>query len=148
MLGLAALGGGWLVNGRTAPAPEVAAAIALYDEDNYSAAKTRFDEIARSRPDDPEVDLYRGRLALWFDDAAVGLAFLQKAVQVAPDDARMQNAFGDACGLTARRLAVVPASLCTLTRKGRHPFSRSSGRAGPGDTWTRISGLMPTATRQ
>jgi len=97
LLGLVALCGGGLVSGRAAPAPEVAAAIALYDEGSYSAAQTRFDEIARSRPDDSEIALYRGRLALWFDDAAAGLAFLQKAVQAAPDDARMQNAYGDAC---------------------------------------------------
>jgi tetratricopeptide (TPR) repeat protein len=102
LLGLVALGGALLASGRAAPTPEVAAAIALYDEGSYSAAQMRFEEIARARPDDPEIDLYRGRLALWFDDAAAGLAFLQKAVQAAPDDARMQNAFGDACGLTAR----------------------------------------------
>jgi len=102
LFGLAALGGGPVI-GRAAPVPEVAAAIALYDEGSYSAAQIRFDEIAPTRPNDPEIDLYRGRLALWFDDAAAGLAFLQKAVQAAPDDARMQNAFGDACGLTARR---------------------------------------------
>jgi tetratricopeptide (TPR) repeat protein len=102
LLGLAVLGGGGLAGGRAAPASDVAAAIALYDEGSYSAAQIRFGEIARVRPNDPEVDLYRGQLALWFDDAAAGLAFLQKAVQAAPDDARMQNAFGDACGLTAR----------------------------------------------
>jgi tetratricopeptide (TPR) repeat protein len=101
LLGLVALGGS-LASGRAAPAPEVAAAIALYDDGSYSAAQLRFDEIARTRPDDPEIALYRGRLALWFDDAAAGLGFLQKAVQAAPDDARMQNAFGDACGFTAR----------------------------------------------
>ena len=103
LLGLVALGGGSLVSGRAAPAPEVAAAIALYDEGSYSAAQIRFDAIARVRPNDPEIDLYRGRLALWLDDSAAGLAFEQKAVQAAPDDARMQNAYGDACGLTARR---------------------------------------------
>jgi tetratricopeptide (TPR) repeat protein len=103
LLGLVALGGGSLVSGRASLAPEVAAAIALYDAGSYSAAQTRFDEIARSRSNDSEIDLYRGRLALWFDDAAGGLAYLEKAVQAAPDDARIQNAYGDACGLTARR---------------------------------------------
>ena len=75
MLGLVALGGGSLVSGRAAQAPDVAAAIALYDEGSYSAARIRFNEIARVRPNDPEIDLYRGQLALWFDDAAAGLAF-------------------------------------------------------------------------
>ena len=38
---------------------------------------------------------------------------------------------GRACGLSATSCAVTPASLRTLTKKERQPFSRSSALAGP-----------------
>ena len=53
-----------------------------------------------------------------------------------------------ACGLETRSGAVTPASLRTLTRKVRQPRSTSSARAGPGATFTRLSGLMWTSSRQ
>src|ERR1051325_7144889 len=53
-----------------------------------------------------------------------------------------------ALGVTVRRSAVTPASLWTLTRNWRQPFSTSSGLAGPGATFTRDSGLMFTLNKQ
>jgi tetratricopeptide (TPR) repeat protein len=83
---------------------DFAAARALYDDSRYDEAQRIFERLAAERPDDPEIDFYLGRLALWFDDAAKGLALLQKAERAAPGDARMQNALGDAYGLTAQRV--------------------------------------------
>src|SRR5262245_9392001 len=50
--------------------------------------------------------------------------------------------------LIPRRTAVVPAWLWTFTRNGRQPCSTSSGLTDPGATFTRISGLISTPTRQ
>jgi tetratricopeptide (TPR) repeat protein len=52
------------------------------------------------------VSFYLGRLALWFDDPARSVAYLERAVQEAPGNPRYQNALGDACGLTAQRANV------------------------------------------
>jgi len=139
LLGLAALGGGSLVSGRATPAPDVAAAVALYDDGSYSAAQIRFDEIARTRPDDPEINLYRGRLALWFDDVAGGVAFLQKALAAAPNDARIQNAYGDACGLTARRTGFL--GKYGWARKCLTAYTRAVA-LDPGNTEYRLSLLQ------
>jgi tetratricopeptide (TPR) repeat protein len=96
---------------RSAAAPagsssKFAAAIALYDAGNYSSAQKLFEQIVVNRPDDPEVNFRLGRLALWFDDEAGGRACLEKAVRAAPNDARIQDALGDAYGLTAQKAMI------------------------------------------
>ena len=58
------------------------------------------------RPDDPEINFYLGRLALWFDQNEEGLARLEKAARSVPTDARNQNAMGDACGLEAQKAGI------------------------------------------
>jgi len=77
-------------------------ALQLYDSRRYSDARERFDVLARERIDDPEIHFYRGRLALWFDDARGALALLEKAARTSPDDPRLHNALGDAYGLMAQ----------------------------------------------
>lgn len=86
----------------TAPEAELASAIAIYETRNYSEARQRFLLIATRRPEDPEVHFYLGRIALWFDDTAAALRHLEKAAQIAPDSARIQNALGDTYGLAAQ----------------------------------------------
>ncbi len=44
-----------------------------------------------------------GRLALWFDDECEAQDRLQRAARAAPDQARIQNALGDAFGLAAQK---------------------------------------------
>jgi tetratricopeptide (TPR) repeat protein len=85
---------------------DFASAVALYNACRYSDARRIFEQIAVTRPDDPEVNFHLGRLALWFDDEVSGLAYLEKAARHAPDDARIQNALGDAYGLTAQRAGI------------------------------------------
>jgi tetratricopeptide (TPR) repeat protein len=97
-----------LLAGRSVAGPAgsssgLAAAVGLYDAGRYSAAQELFEQIVVNRPDDPEVNFRLGRLALWFDDEVRGRGCLEKAVRAAPSDARIQDALGDAYGLTAEK---------------------------------------------
>jgi tetratricopeptide (TPR) repeat protein len=85
---------------------DFAAAVALYDAAHYSAARRIFEQVAVTRPDDVEINFHLGRLALWFDDEVAGRFYLENAARHAPDDARIQNALGDAYGLTAQRASI------------------------------------------
>jgi predicted Zn-dependent protease len=71
-----------------------------YERGDYAAARAGFRRL--SGGEDPELDFYLGRLALWFDDGPEALERLGRAVQLRPDSARVQNAWGDACGLAAQ----------------------------------------------
>lgn len=91
-------------SGALAEAPgDFSTALTCYRTAHYSEARRIFERLAADRPDDPELDFYLGRLALWFDDGAQGLAYLERAAARAPDSARIQNALGDACGLAAQQ---------------------------------------------
>jgi tetratricopeptide (TPR) repeat protein len=81
---------------------EFSRALQLYESHRYSEARERFDLLANNRLRDPEIHFYRGRLALWFDDARSALALLEDAVRTSPDDPRFHNALGDAYGLMAQ----------------------------------------------
>ncbi|HWA09766.1 MAG TPA: tetratricopeptide repeat protein [Opitutaceae bacterium] len=89
-----------------APDARFESALALYRECRYSAARELFEAAAPARADDIELDFYRGRLALWFDDEPRALACLERAARAAPRDARIQNALGDAFGLAAQRSSI------------------------------------------
>lgn len=77
-------------------------AIRLYEQGHYAAARDRFRIILDRRGADVALDFYLGRLALWFDDPREALRHLERAASVAPGEARVQNALGDAFGLTAQ----------------------------------------------
>jgi len=106
-----------------APPADLSAALILYGDGRYSEAQALFERIAARRPDDPELDFYLGRLALWFDDDAKGLAHLAKAAQAAPNDARIQNALGDAFGLAAQKAPLY--SKFGWARKCRAAYERA-----------------------
>ena len=78
------------------------AAVAHYERGEYGAARTLFRRLDSLGSDDPELDFYLGRLALWFDDGPEALERLGRAVRLLPESARLQNAWGDACGLAAQ----------------------------------------------
>ncbi len=100
MMFVAAVG---LVAAGEVPRADLGAAIALYDARRYSAARQILQPLAGERPDDPEVNFRLGRIALWFDDESAGRTYLEKAAHAAPNDPRIQDALGDAYGLTAQR---------------------------------------------
>ena len=89
------------------PKDELAAAVALYEARHYSAARPVLERLAAARPDDPEVNFRLGRIALWFGDADRGRAYLETAARAAPDDARIQDALGDAYGMAARHATLL-----------------------------------------
>lgn len=102
VVALCALGAGL---GRSAAAearPDFAAALTLYETRAYSAAREKFTALAKLHPNDPDLDFYLGRLALWFDDLDAALLHLERGAKTAPNDARIQNALGDAYGLAAQ----------------------------------------------
>lgn len=83
------------------------AARVLYEERRYAEARAVFGALGREQPESVELNFYLGRLALWFDDEAGALAHLEKAARLRPDDARVQNALGDACGLAAQKAGLL-----------------------------------------
>ncbi len=85
------------------PETDFQTAVVLYHACRYTDAQRLFDRASVHRPDDVELDFYRGRLALWFDDETKALACLERAAQGSPQDARIQNALGDAFGLAAQK---------------------------------------------
>jgi tetratricopeptide (TPR) repeat protein len=105
------------------PPTPFAAALELYGEHRYSKAREIFEQLAVGRPDDPELDFYLGRLALWFDEEAKGLAHLEKAAKALPNDARIQDALGDAYGLTAQKAPIL--TKYSWARKCRAAYERA-----------------------
>lgn len=75
----------------------------LYRCRQYSQARQAFETAVREGETGCDVWFYLGRLALWFDDDVVGRTDLEKAQAIAPNDARIQNALGDAYGLAAQK---------------------------------------------
>lgn len=78
------------------------AAVARYENRDYSGARRAFQALAMQTPEDAAVQFYLGRIALWFDEEAEALRHLEKAAALAPQSARIQNALGDAYGLAAQ----------------------------------------------
>jgi tetratricopeptide (TPR) repeat protein len=74
-----------------------------YEGRHYSAAREIFSEVELEQGATVETDFYLGRLALWFDDLPVALPHLERCASLAPQQARIQNALGDACGLAAQK---------------------------------------------
>jgi len=93
--------------GRATTAGDFQAALTFYREARYSDARRIFERLAADRSDDPELEFYLGRLALWFDDGDKGLAYLERAAQREPGSARLQNALGDAYGLEAQQANIL-----------------------------------------
>jgi tetratricopeptide (TPR) repeat protein len=82
-------------------------ALQFYEAGRYAEARIGFTRLAVERPNDRELDFYLGRLALWFDDANDAFAHLERAAASAPQDARIQNALGDAYGLMAEKAGLL-----------------------------------------
>ncbi len=91
-----------LLSATVGHAADLQQGISCYESRHYSAAREIFNEVERSQGPSIETDFYLGRLALWFDDEPTALLHLERAVRLAPQQARNQNALGDACGLAAQ----------------------------------------------
>ncbi len=104
-------------------AGDLVRAMDCYHARRYTEARELFAGLARERPADPEIDFYLGRLALWFDDEAAALAHLERAAKAAPQEARLQNALGDAYGLAAQNAPLL--SKLGWARKCRAAYERA-----------------------
>jgi tetratricopeptide (TPR) repeat protein len=77
-----------------------------YEGRHYSAARQIFSDVELEQGATIETDFYLGRLALWFDDLPEALPHLERCASLAPQQAQIQNALGDACGLAAQRASI------------------------------------------
>lgn len=82
-------------------------AVTSYEERHYSRARQLFTTVEREHGATPETDFYLGRLALWFDEGPVALAHLERAARTRGNEARLQNALGDAYGMTAQTVSLL-----------------------------------------
>lgn len=83
------------------------AARALYRERGKSAeAQAAFEALAAADPQDPAAQLHLGLLALRRDEPAQAIAYLERAVQLSPDDGRNHQALGDAYGRSAQKASL------------------------------------------
>jgi len=89
------------------PGGDFHTAVGYYRAAHYSEARQIFGRLAADQPDNSELDFYLGRLALWFDEGASGLAYLERAARREPCSARVQNALGDAYGLMAQQANIL-----------------------------------------
>ena len=78
-------------------------AVDLYSHGKPLEAQAAFEVLATNNPDSADIQFYLGRLALQRNDPEHAVTCLEKAVALAPADARMQLRLGDAYGLTAQR---------------------------------------------
>jgi tetratricopeptide (TPR) repeat protein len=86
---------------QSAPACDYSQALSLYKSHHYADARNCFASLAVEQPNDSAVNFYLGRLAWWFDEDDVSVAYLERAAKNSPGDARVQNALGDTYGLKA-----------------------------------------------
>jgi len=102
----------------------LAAARALYDERGKSAeAQRAFEQIAAADPKSADAQYFLGQLALRRDDADQAVAYAEKAVALAPDNADAQNLLGDAYGRSAQKASVF--SQFGLARKCLAAYQRA-----------------------
>jgi tetratricopeptide (TPR) repeat protein len=84
------------------PSSAFNAALELYHSRRYSDARALFARCVVDPSESIDRDFYLGRLALWFDDRDAALRYLERGAAQAPQDARFQNALGDAYGMMAQ----------------------------------------------
>ena len=81
--------------------------VVQYEGRHYSAARKIFSEVELELGATIETDFYLGRLALWFDDLPAALPHLERCANLAPQQAKLQNALGDAYGLAAQKANIL-----------------------------------------
>src|SRR5213596_2119463 len=83
---------------------QLASARALFKETGKSAeAQKAFEAIAASDPKSAEAQAYLAQLAMRRSDLEKSVAYAEKAVALAPDNAAYQHTLGDAYGNSAQK---------------------------------------------
>jgi len=80
-----------------------ASAVKLFNERKPLEAQKAFDALAATDAGNADVQFYLGRIALQRDDHEKAVAHLEKAVALAPADARYHLRLGDAYGRSAQK---------------------------------------------
>lgn len=113
----------------TAPAatesPDLPAAVALFNAGQSAEAQVALVRLAAITPDNPDVNFYLGQLAFQRSDYPQAIACLEKAVAVAPADARFQNALGWAYSESAHNSKDNVFRKFSQGRKGLAAFERA-----------------------
>ena len=78
-------------------------AVALYNQKKPAEAQPAFEALAAANPENADIQFYLGRLALQRNDHEKAVTYLEKAVALSPNDARMQLRLGDAYGISAQK---------------------------------------------
>ena len=79
------------------------AAVELYTQRKPQEAQKAFEALAAADAGNADVQFYLGRLALQGNDHEKAVAYLERAVALAPADARYLHRLGDAYGLSAQK---------------------------------------------
>lgn len=82
--------------------PGVEAAVRLFDQGDYSAAKARLLEVTRGAPDNAAAAFYLGRIYLSEGSNDQSVAWLERAVRADPRNSKYHNALGQAYASQAR----------------------------------------------
>jgi tetratricopeptide (TPR) repeat protein len=93
----------------TAAAADPAAlksAVDLFNARQTAEAQKAFEGLATADPKNAEAQFYLGRLALARDDHEKAITHLEKAVALAPADARYHHRLGDAYGRSAQKASM------------------------------------------
>ena len=106
-----------------AESAELARARGLFEANKFSEAQIAFEKLSASAPSESDVHYYLGRLALVRGDAHAAVIELEKAVVLAPDNARDHNALGEAYGRSAEKAGIF--GKFSLARKCVAEFQRA-----------------------
>ena len=96
----------------------------LYAQKRYPEAETAFRARLVAKPDDAEAHHFLGRLALGRQQVEESLPYLERAVQLAPDNAEYQFYHGSACLQQAGKLGMSFKAL-GLAKRGRTGMERA-----------------------
>lgn len=84
-------------------------AILLYDDKQYDAAQTAFEELLGADKNNAEIRYHLGMLALRRDDFERGIIELETAVELSPTSSEYHRGLGDAYGLKAQNTGMFSA---------------------------------------
>ena len=79
------------------------AAVELYTQRKPLEAQQAFEALATANPANANIQFYLGRLALQRDDHEKAITYLEKAVELSPNDSRFHHRLGDAYGRAAQK---------------------------------------------
>ena len=99
------------------------ASVDLYNQRQPLEAQKAFEILAAASPSDADVQFYLGRLALQRDDAEKAIAYLEKAVALAPGISRHHQRLGDAYGRSAQKASLF--SQMGLAKKCRLAYEKA-----------------------